>query len=253
MDRLKDLKDSTEDDIAFAAKVAETQAPSVSDPFMKKRVRAEIASKRRKPKWVLKPLVAGFAVLLFISSASAMFGRHAIARFFGLGQSTPEIQRTTKGPHDSSSTHGPTVVIEPPVAPAPPLPPPDVPLPPLKSSAPFVTAAPHPQKRAGKPPADEKLIDYDPAKDETRESLLMVPAFRALHDENDPALTLEFLNDYFKKFPSGALYEEALALKIEALVSAKDPAARKSADAYLKRYPLGRFRRVAFQAQKLFP
>ena len=80
----------------------------------------------------------------------------------------------------------------------------------------------------------------------------MIPSFRALRQENDPPRTLKLLKEYFTQYPKGALYEEALALKIEALIAQKDRGARVAADEYLRRFPVGKFKPIAIRARDMF-
>jgi len=58
------------------------------------------------------------------------------------------------------------------------------------------------------------------------------------------------LSEYQRKYPDGALQEEALALSIEAAASRGNDAAPGLAAQYLARYPHGRFREQARRALK---
>ena len=56
------------------------------------------------------------------------------------------------------------------------------------------------------------------------------------------------LDDYFRRYPRGALAEEALAVAIEAAMARGDARARTLARRYLARYPSGQFRVAAERA-----
>jgi hypothetical protein len=66
----------------------------------------------------------------------------------------------------------------------------------------------------------------------------------------DMARAASLLAEYRSKYPDGDLYEEALALSIEAAVARGDDNAQRLAGQYLKRYPNGRFREQAERALK---
>jgi hypothetical protein len=53
--------------------------------------------------------------------------------------------------------------------------------------------------------------------------------------------------EYQKKYPNGALKEEALAIAFESAAARKDPAATRLAQKYLAAFPRGRFRSQAEQ------
>jgi len=63
--------------------------------------------------------------------------------------------------------------------------------------------------------------------------------------DGDAARASRILDDYFRKFPRGALGEEALALSIEAASVRGDAKARTLAKRYLELYPKGNFRAKA--------
>jgi len=80
------------------------------------------------------------------------------------------------------------------------------------------------------------------------ESSLLFDATRVLRGERDPARAGALLDAYFRRFPHGALAEEALALAIEAAEARGDARARVLARRYLERYPSGHFRERAERA-----
>jgi hypothetical protein len=75
-------------------------------------------------------------------------------------------------------------------------------------------------------------------------SKLMVEAMKARRS-GDTARASRLLDEYQKKYPEGALKEEALALSMEAAAARGDASAAKLARQYLGRYPNGRFREQA--------
>jgi hypothetical protein len=70
---------------------------------------------------------------------------------------------------------------------------------------------------------------------------LMVEAMQARRS-GDTARASKLLKEYQRKYPEGALQEEALALSMEAAAARGDAGANKLARQYLERYPNGRFR-----------
>lgn len=70
---------------------------------------------------------------------------------------------------------------------------------------------------------------------------LMVEAMQARRS-GDTARASKLLKEYQRKYPDGALQEEALALSMEAAAARGDASANKLARQYLERYPNGRFR-----------
>jgi outer membrane protein assembly factor BamD (BamD/ComL family) len=71
---------------------------------------------------------------------------------------------------------------------------------------------------------------------------LVYEAARALRNEGDPAHAARALDDYFKRYPHGALSEEAQALAIDVAVARGDARAKTLATRYLAAYPNGHFR-----------
>lgn len=86
----------------------------------------------------------------------------------------------------------------------------------------------------------------------TEASNLVVTAMRALRQERQPQRAAALLDEYLRRYPSGALAEEALALSVEAATQRGDARAADLAERYLARYPSGRFRRAAERARALY-
>lgn len=75
---------------------------------------------------------------------------------------------------------------------------------------------------------------------------LMMEALQARR-AGDTARAQELTAEYQKKYPNGALKEEALAIAFESAAARKDPSATKLAQKYLTAFPKGRFRAQAEQ------
>jgi hypothetical protein len=77
------------------------------------------------------------------------------------------------------------------------------------------------------------------------EPTLVATAMRALRHDHDAELAAGLLDDYLRRWPNGALIEEALALAIEAANARGDARARVFAAEYVGRFPSGRFGEAA--------
>lgn len=97
-------------------------------------------------------------------------------------------------------------------------------------------------------PAVEIPEEVDPA-----EASLVLSATQVLRQRGEPARALSLLSEYQRRFPQGALQEEALALNLECLVALSDERAGPQAREYLKRYPRGRFRTFAAATAARYP
>lgn len=134
-------------------------------------------------------------------------------------------------------------VAAPPPTPASPQGPPGVapaiapsrPPPPHRAAAPSI---PHP---AGRDPAANAREKHA----EPLETMVVIDAINALRRDRDPARAGMLLEFYLRRYPDGALSEEALALSIEAAVDRDDGSAAGTAESYLQRYPAGRYAPLA--------
>jgi hypothetical protein len=84
---------------------------------------------------------------------------------------------------------------------------------------------------------------HDPAT--VSEASLVYETARALRNEGDTAHAARVLDDYFKRYPHGALAEEAQALGIDIAVARGDSRAKSLASHYLAEFPNGHFRAKA--------
>lgn len=111
-------------------------------------------------------------------------------------------------------------------------------------------APPVPAAAADPPPAPAVEIpeEVDPA-----EASLVLSATQVLRQRGEPARALALLGEHQRRFPQGALQEEALALNLECLVALSDPRAGAQAREYLNRYPRGRFRAFAAATAARYP
>lgn len=96
--------------------------------------------------------------------------------------------------------------------------------------------------------SDAKRVDGK----SSEEVKLVFDSMRALRRDGQPDRAARLLDEYLRRYPGGALAEEALALSIEAAVMLGDPRAKALANSYIARYPDGRFRRVAERARSRF-
>jgi hypothetical protein len=94
-------------------------------------------------------------------------------------------------------------------------------------------------------------VHADARRDVTRdaapvnEASLVYETAHALKNEGDPARAGRILDDYFKRYPHGALAEEAQALAIDIAVARGDARAKTLANRYLAQFPNGHFRAKA--------
>ncbi|MGC4086952.1 MAG: hypothetical protein QM756_03440 [Polyangiaceae bacterium] len=119
---------------------------------------------------------------------------------------------------------------------------------PVSERRPVVEAAPRTQRTATNASSPARAHSATA----TDASNLVVGAMHSLRQQKRPEQAAKQLDEYMRRYPSGALAEEALALSVEAAVQRGDARARDLAERYLAKYPSGRFRSAAERARALF-
>jgi hypothetical protein len=108
-----------------------------------------------------------------------------------------------------------------------------------------VAAAPPRQPRVVAPRVEARAPKHAAMPVIDDEPTLVATAMRALRRDHDPVGAGQLLDDYLRRWPNGALIEEALALALEAANARGDARARAFATTYLQRFPAGRFGEAA--------
>ena len=206
---------------AGAALLAKVQ-PFELSTTQRRRIRARIDAAAEQPRgfaW-LRPAFA-IPVLLVVGVAGATVG--------------PRLYRAVVPQHSFEQAPAPTQAHPPERAPA---------------------RAPAPQAQAAAPeqPGSIAPEDLEPEKPQAAPragqsgpgAALMMEALQARR-AGDTARAQELTAEYQKKYPNGALKEEALAIAFESAASRKDPSAARLAQKYLATFPHGRFRAQAEQ------
>ena len=249
----------------WLVELVRSTAPYKSPPGRKQRVLLSLGrsnAPRRAPLFLRPVIVAG--VLIGCGAfASAALGpwRGWIGRVYARLVPTaasvaasPERVRT----HRSVDRHAAAVAAQPLVVATPPAegplpevaPPPGAPVANREPSAP-----PHLRHAASPSAAREEAghqeTRHEAARDrEDEETQSVLAGMRALRVDHDPVRARWLLARYLERHPNGALAEEALALTIEAAVAHRDGDAPALGTRYLRRYPGGPFKELAFRAQR---
>ncbi len=202
---------------ALLAKVPPLELSSTQ----RRRIRARIDAAAEQPhgmRW-LKPAFA-LPVLLVVGVASATVG--------------PRLYRAVV-PQHSYEQEPPQIATSHAVAPQ--------------------AAAPVAARPAPEPASTIAIEDLEPEKPAQATShasqsgpgaSLMMEALQARR-AGDTARAQELTAEYQRKYPNGALKEEAAAIAFESAASRKDPSATRLAQKYLAAFPHGRFRAQAEQ------
>lgn len=189
--------------------------------MQRRRIRARIDAVSEQPRslrW-LRPAFA-VPVLLIVGVASATVG--------------PRIYRAVVPQHSFEQAPPQLPAAPPPVAKA-------------KASAPVAApAAPSLPSITPEELEAEKPTPAPRASQSGPGASLMMEALQARR-AGDSARAQELTAEYQKKYPNGALKEEALAIAFESAAARKDPSAAKLAQKYLASFPHGRFRAQAEQ------
>ncbi len=192
----------------------------------KRRVRSRLGDAGTAKRWGLpyRPVLLWAVPFGLVAAASAAVGKLWIERHAAL-QLVPEVmlpQRSKRAPR-SPGEAAPAVAL-----------------------APAVSETPAPQRRisrrkstADSPDPAESVLQHGDL-----ESHLVIDGANALRRDRDPERAQLLLQFYLRRYPNGAVREEALALLVEAAQSQE--AAATFAARYREEYPAGRFReRVA--------
>ena len=227
---MRPLREHLDDPDAFvraSATLLSKVQPFELSPVQRRRIRARIDAAAAEPhglRW-LRPAFA-LPVLLVVGVAGASIGQ----RWFR--------QVNTQSPFEQETSHK--------LAP--------------KASTP-AKAAPTPAPAPRPAEAEEQIPAIDP-EDLSLDKPTPIPTPRANQSGPGAALLMEALQarragdtaraqqltaEYQKKYPNGALKEEALAISFESAAARNDPSAKRLAQKYLATFPQGRFRKQAEQ------
>ncbi len=246
MDRLGDRLESDDQLEVGAAKLLRAAIPPAPSDLSKKRVLAAVSTqtpKRRRLGLGLRTAFAGVIFFGSLAAASAMFGRSWFADKSHARQheSLPESRATSAVRPFAPLSPSPL-----PLAPTPPSPTPPKVILSDKLSDPQLphTPVPRPSESPSRTHANSTRSG-SPAVASSEEMSGLLAGFNALRREHDPTRADALLTRYMKRYPNGALHEEALALAIEATASCDPPRGLRLAAQYLDRYPNGRFAETA--------
>jgi hypothetical protein len=186
----------------------------------RRRIRARIdeASERRGLRW-LRPAFA-LPVLLVVGVAGASIGQQWFR---------------TVAPQHTFEQEPPRVAAPPKVAPKQ-----QPAVAPRPEPEPLITPEMLEPESASKPTPAPHAGPSGPG------ATLMMEALQARR-AGDTARAQQLTAEYQKKYPNGALKEEAAAIAFESAAARNDPAAARLAQKYLSSYPRGRFRKQAEQ------
>jgi hypothetical protein len=260
-DRLRDRLDDADPVLARAAELVASIPSIARSEARKERVRKAVLGTGSRRTWgplLLRPGVAIAVLLVAGAVAAATIGRIAVLRTYHqlIGKAaSPTIEGRAavapKLPVPAKSEASVEPAAIPGVVPAP-----------VAPSAPVAAPAGSAGDavRTSKAPTEAPLSsqpDLAPGGSAqgaraapTQEAIQIMTAVRALRQEHDPARAGALLDDYLRRYPRGALAEEALGLAIEAASARGDARAAALARSYLEHYPRGRFLRAARAAAR---
>jgi hypothetical protein len=194
--------------------------PFELSPAQRRRIRARIdeASERRGLRW-LRPAFA-LPVLLVVGVAGASIGQQWFR--------TVAPQRTFEQEPPRAAAPPKVAAKQQPAAA------------PRTEPEPLITPEMLEPESAAKPTPAPHASPSGPG------ATLMMEALQARR-AGDTARAQQLTAEYQKKYPNGALKEEAAAIAFESAAARNDPSAARLAQKYLSSYPRGRFRKQAEQ------
>jgi hypothetical protein len=215
-------------------------------PGQKQRVTARLLARGSvgRARVLRAPLV--FAVILCAAGASAAVSGPWLARSYRAlvgAQSEPQASASRSAAQSKSKVRA-VARVEPEPAPVAAPVAELVPPPPVAAPATGAASEAAHDEGARAPRAHAAASASEPAS-------LVFGAMQALRREGHPDRAAKLLDDYRRRYPNGALAEEALALSVEAAIQRGDPRAKSLAESYLARYPSGQFRKAAERARAL--
>jgi hypothetical protein len=236
MERLKDCDFEVASLEAEASDLLRDAGPYSVPSALKRNVRVRLVEaappRRRAPLWLRAAIVAGMLAVVAVAvaavghfaqkPASSVLSAKPVVKV-GVGESRPVTALAVTGNAPTSSSAEPSS---------------------LSASA---SAAASSVKRGAADAHAAADTHRDSARDSApvSEASLVYETARALRNEGDPARAARVLDDYFKRYPHGALGEEAQALAIDIAVARGDARAKTLAARYLSSYPNGHFRAKA--------
>ncbi len=244
MQPLREREDARSVLEAEAIALLRSQQPYEAPPGLKQRVRARLLAPggaRRRALRFRAPLV--WAALLGAAGASAAAGKGWLGE--GL-QALLAPKTESAAPRPAPTAHGARPSGKP-VEPAPTVraaEPAEVAAAPLLAEPAAAATTVGPGSTAKRAPARHGSAPAEGAN-------LVFGAMRALRKEGQPGRALKLLEEYLRRYPNGALAEEAMALSVEAAAARGDGRAKELANRYLTRYPSGQFRGSAERARAL--
>jgi TolA-binding protein len=238
MERLKDCDFEVASLEAEASDLLRDAGPYSVPSALKRNVRVRLVEaappRRRAPLWLRAAIVAGVLAVVAVAVAAA---GHFVQKPASSALSAKPVMKVGVGESRPGTALGVTGNA------------------PTSSSA--KPSSLSPSASAGASLVKHGVADThadahaDTHRDSTRDSApvseasLVYETARALRNEGDPARAARVLDDYFKRYPHGALGEEAQTLAIDIAVARGDARAKTLAARYLSSYPNGHFRAKA--------
>jgi hypothetical protein len=258
MNRLRDRADPLSSTEAEAIALLRSIQPYRPAAGIKQRVRMRIVSRERtKQVAFFRPAVVVALVLLAAGASAAVGGALVMSRSRATSAAGSEAAKAVLLPqlrvpraisdHDLSAS-----------ATVPPVSSDDLPLvlqvelPSRQSVRPRSVDASQTAIEASDPVKTSRTAKSAENVKQAEDVKLVFDAMRALRRDGRADVASRQLEEYLRRFPSGTLAEEALALSIEAASVRGDPRAKHLANRYLALYPSGRFQKAAERVRARF-